>query len=750
MISQQSGQGGMSGLRSRDRNIQVHGESARHLPSSQLPLGRDVDLAVEAHRKDGMTEKIAVQTVASDIADLWTSLTSIKVSPLTSIIRKIDNLRKARNVVVKNLTTTKGVKSSSDHQKRKGPGKMHKGGSKVDFSEVSQKLFDIRSPSALISSADLAFLEDQKGPREISRFATKVFSAGDNANVNVVTSGVRNNNGSSETAEVGAAEPEPCTEPENSTEASSTSNSIAEPCESSESSESDWSDDQDNDPDFEFKGKTLGAGVGHAKQIAPELLMMSERYGFSNGAVMNLHNLNATSDNRLSLSTVLRKRKAARLDAIPDFSGMVFTGIGFDERIDLTRSKTGEMVKEEHVAVVLFPGSVFAGHFSPEAGDAATVAKGLIEFCAERKICLDSVKAIISDGCEKNVGWKKGSHASLETQLNRPLQRILCFFHHEELGFRAVWEFHGFDSKGPTSLGEVWDPLINREDLHKLPIVKFEKMPNPELLSIILRTDTSDFSTDHWISFHLLWFVITGESNKSVKRKIGPIVLSRFTTSETRILRRYVSTENPSFELRRMVHFLVYVWGHIYLVSKPLQDNKRFSGPQLLLKETCLARKFLSPDEFQVLMVSLNRNGEFAHPENILLGLLCSESLDERQLGVDLILKIRNKPRGRGRKAWPRKFRRSDWEINPDCSSLSDLCRKPIHDVCTEPPYTMSLSDQELESILLEPLVVDLPLTTVSVERAIKEVTRASKAASNSLERDGVIHQTLKARNLCI
>ena len=153
--------------------------------------------------------------------------------------------------------------------------------------------------------------------------------------------------------------------------------------------------------------------------------------------------------------------------------------------------------------------------------------------------------------------------------------------------------------------------MINREDLHKLPILDFEILPNQELLDILQRTDTSQLSTDHAIFVGLLLMVITGVTNNSVSRKIGPIVLSRFTTSETRILRWYLSDENPSFVVRRMVHFLVYVWGPIYLKSKPLQDNKRFSGPQLLLEETMLARKSLSPSEFKVFLAALNRNGEF-------------------------------------------------------------------------------------------------------------------------------------------
>jgi len=68
-----------------------------------------------------------------------------------------------------------------------------------------------------------------------------------------------------------------------------------------------------------------------------------------------------------------------------------------------------------------------------------------------------------------------------------------------------------------------------------------------------------------------------------------------------------------------------------------------------------------------------------------------------------------------------------------DCTSLSNLCKKSLEFACTEPPFTMSMTEEQLQSLLLEPLTVDLSLTTVSVGKAIKKVTRASMAALNSL-----------------
>ena len=163
-----------STLRSKDRNILLYNESARPLPAGQLPQYRDVDLAVESHRAEGLNEKKAVLAVAEELISQWTDLTTIKVSHLSSVIRKIDGLRSARVSKLKNPTRDGSkVASSGESNQRKGVGKMHKRSSKFDLHQVSNSLFDIRALNAEVPPCDIAFLNDQVGPRVIHRFVTK-------------------------------------------------------------------------------------------------------------------------------------------------------------------------------------------------------------------------------------------------------------------------------------------------------------------------------------------------------------------------------------------------------------------------------------------------------------------------------------------------------------------------------------------------------------------------------------------------
>ena len=84
--------------------------------------------------------------------------------------------------------------------------------------------------------------------------------------------------------------------------------------------------------------------------------------------------------------------------------------------------------------------------------------------------------------------------------------------------------------------------------------------------------------------------------------------------------------------------------------------------------------------------------------------------------------------------------------INPDAKSLIEF---PMKGFSTEPPATLSLSDEQLANIITQPLNIQLPLTTVSVERAVSDTTRASQLVTegNVKARDGLMALTRDARS---
>ena len=63
-----------------------------------------------------------------------------------------------------------------------------------------------------------------------------------------------------------------------------------------------------------------------------------------------------------------------------------------------------------------------------------------------------------------------------------------------------------------------------------------------------------------------------------------------------------------------------------------------------------------------------------------------------------------------------------------------------------EPPVTQHLTDQELQTLLPQPLELNLPPSTIAVERAFKVTTAAARVCADPTEQEGVSLQAIAAR----
>ena len=455
-------------------------------------------------------------------------------------------------------------------------------------------------------------------------------------------------------------------------------------------------------------------------------------------------------------------RENAVDNVLPKYSHHKLVGIMLDERKD--RDPVNSSHRVEHCSVVLVYDDgteVHVGHYCPQP-DAKTgkytgkmLAQGLYDFCLDRKIPTEDLKFIGSDGTPKMTGHKTGAQAEFEKLLKRPLQRLGCMFHHLEKSFGHIIELYGLDTTSGTTLLEPWKSLLSG-DVHLAEVnPNFGRMNSKaveEALSNLTDEVFKDLSTDHKILISIIHYIQTGEDKyKQIKRKIGPISMARFTTLETRVLRAYLSSFSPPPYLVRMVNFLFQVWVPVYLNTKIY--SKRFMGPKLVFMELQLGKEYLNDEEFKVLEASLDSNGLNMHQENILLCLLNSKDRSERETAVQVIRDIRSGQRPRSKSSLPprrsadqvRVYAPEDYVVNTEAESLIDL---NCQDANTEPPFTMSLSDIELEEIISQPLQTRLPVSTVSVERAVKDVTRASGIVRvSSRQIDGLILNSQNARD---
>ena len=385
-----------------------------------------------------------------------------------------------------------------------------------------------------------------------------------------------------------------------------------------------------------------------------DLLAHCERFNVSEtgiSAIYNLQKVQEKTDHRLNQSQVHKKKKLIRIKNVKTFENEEVTAIGFDERIDWTKMEAGVGVKghkrfvkmkQEHCVVITYPEAKFAGHIVPRDGTGATLGTDINQFTLDRKIDWKGIKYLVSDCCEKMFGWKTGVHATLEKIHGCPFGRIGCFFHHIEKSFECVFLLYTGHTSSPGSYSAGIGKLM-KGDIHKLPLADFQVLDNPSLLALLDQISEETFrslSNDHQIFFGLLRIAITGKVvERWLSMKIGEMITSRFTTTEVRVVRLWLSTSNPSFEHTRVMSYLVNVWGPVFAQIK--QHNLFLEAPRALLLEVMLTAQHCSYPERTLLSSSMSTNGQMSHPESVLPSMLASTSAEERRRAVDIIFSIR-------------------------------------------------------------------------------------------------------------
>ena len=149
----------------------------------------------------------------------------------------------------------------------------------------------------------------------------------------------------------------------------------------------------------------------------------------------------------------------------------------------------------------------------------------------------------------------------------------------------------------------------------------------------------------------------------------------------------------------------------------------------------------LQPKEAQgVTRKAVQNNAYFAHPENLLAGMLVDNRKPIREKAVDKILAAR--------KRWShqsRVFRVPP--LNWEAESYDEIVSLAGH--VTEPPVTRQMTEQELQSARDDPPTLpEFPCHSQSVERCVKMVTEASRAVFGQERRHALILSRQAARKV--
>lgn len=425
-----------------------------------------------------------------------------------------------------------------------------------------------------------------------------------------------------------------------------------------------------------------------------------------------------------------------------EFSG----GLYYDSRKDLSifskrkRTENGfkfyrAIKREEHYSLVSEPGGQFLGFVNTKDGTAEIGSNAILSFLKEKKISEELI-ALGSDG-NTNVGSEGGINRYIELTVQRPLHWFVCLLHANELPLKTlIIKLDGKTTGSNSFSGPIGKELENVCDL---PIVNFKRFSAAKPLDNIPEEVFKKLSNDQKYLYKVVNALISGNFTESlVQTKIGQMNHSRWITTASRVCRLFAATKFPSETLVIITSYIVNVYAPTWFKIK--KNELAINGPEnlfFLIEKSELIKNVRARS---IVQKCIRRNSFFAHSENVLLAQLSSKKKSERIDAVRKVMKARKRTSSQ-----IRHFRVP--EINFQAKTWTDIGVMGKSNLM-EPPFTQSMNEDELLSVIKSPLIVPkFKCHTQMVERAVKEVTRASLKVIDHKERNAMIKATLMNRS---
>ena len=338
---------------------------------------------------------------------------------------------------------------------------------------------------------------------------------------------------------------------------------------------------------------------------------------------------------------IRRARQKNRSSTVNEREPKPIKAIYFDGRKDLTliqEMKGGKYyrkkVMEEHISLVEEPGAEYVGHYSVTCGSAEGISKGFFLYAKEKNIDLKDLVAIGCDGTVVNTGEKGGAIRMIEQKLNKPVHHFICQLHANELPLRHLVEKIDGKTSGPHGFtGPIGKELTTCENL---PIVAFEKIDAEEPI-----VHCKDLSTDQKYLLDIHKTITTGVCPSDLAhRKPGKMAHSRWVTTANRLLRLYISTNNPSKKFLSIVNYIMQVYVPMWFAIR--QSSSFANGPKHVLK-TIEQTRTLGDDVCNIVYPVIQSNAFFCHPDNILVPMVADNKDETRELAWRRIKKARQK-----------------------------------------------------------------------------------------------------------
>ena len=219
------------------------------------------------------------------------------------------------------------------------------------------------------------------------------------------------------------------------------------------------------DDEWQGESNTIQKKKKQMRVALPTLAAACDRHGVSDRAAAILatavlqdmqivHQGDTTQV--IDRSKVRRERHKKRGNQATE-SNTTFCGLYFDGRKDRTKLQNKmddgkfyrQTIMEEHVSIVLEPGSSYFTHVSPTNGASESIARAILKCLETKSVNMVQIQAIGCDGTVVDTGVKKGVIRLLETSLNWPLQWLVCQLHTNELLLRHLFVHIDGATSGP-------------------------------------------------------------------------------------------------------------------------------------------------------------------------------------------------------------------------------------------------------------------------------------------------------------
>lgn len=439
----------------------------------------------------------------------------------------------------------------------------------------------------------------------------------------------------------------------------------------------------------------------------------------------------------------LRKESANKLEHLHgEVNAFYFDGRK-DETIKIVAGRRKKVV-EDHISLIQEPGSYYLGHCTIDTGHAKAIVDSIKNVFTEKNVSLDNLKAIGSDGTNVNVGHSGGAIRLFELELNRPVQWLICLLHCAELPLRHLFIHLDGVTSGPRCYtGPIGKQLAKCDEV---PVVATFKNIQFDVDIQDVANFARSLNSDQSYLYDMCLAISIGYcSDDLVKRPPGKLNHSRWLTLANRILRLYVASQKPSKNLQTLAEFIIKVYAPMVFQIK---NKPSCTMGSRHLADLIISSRYLPEHLLAVINPVIERNGFYAHPENILLAMLDDDRKHIRELGWKRIL-------GAAQTNEPvRKF------VIPaiafDCTEYVEMISWTDETVTLPPLLSLDEINMANIDLLAATKISDsnlqlnfrkMPCHSQAVERCVRLVTEASKAVCGIERRNGWIVNTLRSRN---